>query len=62
MLSSSQTAAYVAGWEACFLPRFTNPYPRRSYAAYAWNLGFREAMESEEGEQPQDACAHYEEA
>jgi hypothetical protein len=61
----SQADAYRAGWQACFAGedgRFTNPEPRRSETAYAWDHGFLDAMEAEDGEQPEPASAGYHDA
>lgn len=58
----SQSECYISGWQACFSGedgRFTNPYPRRSEEAYAWDHGFLDAMEAEENEQPEPTCAGY---
>jgi len=54
--------AYCLGWQACLDGldgRFVNPYPRRTDESYAWEHGFLNAMESEEGEQPEPECAGY---
>jgi hypothetical protein len=54
--------AYCMGWQACLDGldgRFANPYERRTNEAYAWDHGFLDAMESEQGEKAEPACAGY---
>jgi hypothetical protein len=54
--------AYVQGWRACEANedgRFTNPHPRKSDLADAWNVGFTDCMEAEYGDEPDPACAGY---
>lgn len=58
--------AYCLGWQACMDGldgRYVNPYPsdmNECYdESYAWTHGFLDAMESEEGEQPEPECAGY---
>lgn len=57
-----QAQAYKDGWEACFAGmdgRFSNPHPARSELSYAWNHGFLDAMEAEDGESPEPSTAGY---
>lgn len=59
---SLERAAYVAGWHCTMTgadPRYSNPYARRSAEAYAWDHGALDAMEAEDGEQPEPKCAGY---
>ena len=58
----TQAEAYCAGWQACFEGedgRFTNPFLSGSKASYAWDHGFLDAMEAEEGEEPEPETAGY---
>lgn len=58
----TQAEAYAAGWRACFNGedgRFTNPNERRGDNAYAWDHGFLDAMEAEDGEIPEPETAGY---
>jgi hypothetical protein len=60
--SKIEAAAYVAGWNACMAGedgRYTCPEPRGNETAYAWNHGFLDAMEAEDSETPEPACAGY---
>lgn len=62
---TTQAQAYTAGWQACFAGedgRFTNPEPRGSDTTYAWTHGFLDAMEAEDGEDPQPDTAGYHDA
>lgn len=64
---NAQANAYTLGWQACFNGedgRFTNPYSSsaaygESEQAYAWTHGFLDAMEAEDGEQPEPSTAGY---
>lgn len=54
--------AYIQGWSACFAGedgRFTNPFPLRTDDREAWTHGFLDAMEAEDDETPEPACAGY---
>jgi hypothetical protein len=56
------SGAYTAGWLACMAGddgRFVNPHPFNTDLSYAWDHGFLDAMESEEGELPQPESAGY---
>ena len=49
----SELTAYIEGWNACENGedgRYTNPHPSGSPAAFAWNHGFLDCMESEDGD------------
>jgi ribosome modulation factor len=53
-IATDTRRAYVAGWQACMTGedgRYTNPYTDPS-ARYAWDHGFLNAMEAEDGETP----------
>jgi hypothetical protein len=39
--------------------RFTNPHPSGSQIQHAWDAGFLDAMEAEDGEQPEPQCAGF---
>lgn len=59
----STATAYAQGWSACFAGddgRFGNPYNRDTQQAFAWDAGFLDAMEAEDGEDPQPAAAGFE--
>lgn len=58
----TEAQAYILGWQACFNGedgRFTNQLPRHSDTEYAWNHGFLDAAEAEDGEEPEPECAGY---
>lgn len=58
----SQAQAYCAGWFACFRGedgRYTNPNARHSEASYAWDHGFLDAMDAEDGEAAQPETCGY---
>lgn len=68
----TQATAYTEGWHACMRGedgRFTNPYPlkstgvtpssRMAFLHLAWAEGFVDAMEAEDGEQPQPKSVGY---
>ena len=62
MTKTTEPQAYIAGWSACMAGedgRFTNPFPRTSANAYAWNAGFLDAMEAEDNETPEPDCAGF---
>ena len=62
METITEAAAYTEGWTACMAGedgRYTNPHPRQSAAAYAWDAGFLDAMEAEDGEMPEPECAGF---
>ena len=58
----SEAQAYVTGWRACMAGedgRYTNPYSDQHPNRYAWDHGFLDAMDAEDGEQPEPACHGY---
>jgi hypothetical protein len=62
ILTDKQKPAYCQGWQACCEGkdgRYANPYERRSPEAEAWDRGFLDAMEAEEGAQPEPEAAGY---
>lgn len=53
--------AYIAGWHACMAGldgRYSNPHEDRDLN-YAWNYGFLNAMDAEDGEDPDPECVGY---
>jgi hypothetical protein len=59
---SPEAQAYCEGWCEVMAgadPRFCNPYIRESKENYAWNHGALDAMEAEDGDLPEPACAGY---
>lgn len=63
MKERTQAHAYIAGWQAWMAGcdgRYTMPgvYQGESLA-HAWRHGFVDAMEAEDGEDPEPECAGY---
>lgn len=69
---SNEASAYCEGWRAAMAGedgRFTNPYgqsvclprsvPANDELAYAWNAGFLDAFEAEDGEEPEPDSAGF---
>lgn len=57
----TQSEAYMASWRACmagvdgrYLPEGVD-----RETGYAWTHGWLDAMEAEDGEEPEPACAGY---
>jgi hypothetical protein len=62
METPANARAYIAGWHAVMAgadPRYCCPYDIKSDEAYAWTTGTLDAMEAEDGERPEPACAGY---
>jgi hypothetical protein len=57
----TQAQAYIAGWNACMngVDGRYCPEGLHQDTGYAWTHGFLNAMESEDGEEPEPACAGY---
>lgn len=62
----TEAQAYVAGWKACTAGcdgRYWFDRPgddgSNKEISVAWSHGFLDAMEAEEGEEPESACAGY---
>lgn len=58
----TESEAYTAGWAVCQNGedgRFVNPFERNTKQAYAWDAGFLDCMESEEGEPADPAGAGF---
>jgi hypothetical protein len=57
----TEAQAYVAGWRFCMAGgdgRYTD-HGLTGEPAFAWNHGFLDAMEAEDGEQPEPETAGY---
>lgn len=57
----TQAQAYVAGWEACMAGvdgRYHDPDASEE-VNYAWYAGFLDAIETEDDEEPEPACAGF---
>lgn len=60
-MSRNEPEAYERGWRACMRGedgRFTNPYGP-SQERIAWDAGFLDAMDAEDGEEPDAAAAGF---
>jgi hypothetical protein len=61
----TEAQAYIKGWNACMAGcdgrySFDRPGDGNTDALkYAWTHGFLDAMEAEDGEEPEPACAGY---
>lgn len=61
-MSRNEPEAYERGWRACMRGedgRFTNPYPLSMEERIAWDAGFLDAMEAEDGEEADAAAAGF---
>jgi len=64
MSTTLEQAAYSAGW-MCVMsgadPRYCNPFDRKAMpkSNYAWDHGALDAMEAEDGEEPDPKSAGY---
>lgn len=59
---ATEAQSYVAGWQACMAGvdgRYASQAGRNEDERYAWTHGFLDAMEAEDGEQPEPECAGY---
>lgn len=69
--ATTETDAYILGWKACMAGedgRYTNPHlgmtvlnlaHRPDALKRAWDCGWQDAMEAEDGEEPEPQCAGF---
>lgn len=62
----TEAQAYTNGWNACmagcdgrYMPESSSGGPLSEEERYAWLSGFNDAMEADDGEEPEPACAGY---